>query len=85
MAGRISRKDGTECERKSLESHWKAIGKPNLSSKELRILLVEVESVINARPLMYVQDDSEIVNYALTPSYLMYGRKIVNLPNSSHH
>ena len=66
-------------------SLWKAIGKPNLSIKELRILLVEVESVIIARPLMYVQDDSEIVNYALTPSHLMYGRKIVNLPNSSHH
>ena len=66
-------------------SLWKAIGSANLSFEELRTLLIEVESVINARPLTYVQDDSEGVNYALTPSHLMYGRKIVNFPNSSHY
>ena len=48
----------------------KAIESAYLSFERLRTLLIEVESVINARPLTYVQDDSEGVNYALTPSHL---------------
>ena len=32
----------------------KVLGSANLSFEELRTLLVKVESVINARPLMYV-------------------------------
>ena len=63
----------------------KAIGSASLSFEELRTLLVEVESVINARPLTYVHDDSDGVNYALMPLYLMRGRKIVNLPNGSQY
>ena len=43
----------------------KAIGSSSLSFEELRTLLVEVESVINARPLTYVHDDAEGVSYVL--------------------
>ena len=39
--------------------------------------------MINARPLTYVHDDSEGIDYALTPSHLIYGRKITSLPNSN--
>ena len=45
-----------------------------LNYDELRTLLIEVEGVINARPLTYVYDDNESVLYPLTPSDLIYGR-----------
>ena len=75
MVGRILERDGTECDKEYSE----AIGSVNLSFEELRTLLVKVDSVINARPLTYMQDDSKGVNYALTPSHLMYGRTAVKL------
>ena len=62
----------------------KSIGSTNLSFEELRTLVVEVEAVINARPLTYVHDDSEGIDYASTPSHLIYGRKITCLPNSNY-
>ena len=52
--------------------------------EELRTLMEEVEGVINARPLTYVQNDDEGVGHALSPSHLMYGRRITSLPNHSH-
>ena len=62
----------------------KSIGRTNLSFEELQTLIVEVEAVIDARPLTYVHDDSEGIDYALTPSHLIYGRKITCLPNGNH-
>ena len=50
----------------------KIIGKATLRLEELITILVEVESVINCRPLTYVYDDQEGVSFALTPSHLMY-------------
>ena len=59
----------------------KAIGNASLFLKNyVRTLLVEVESVINDRSLTYVHDNGEGVSYALMPSHLIYGRKVVNLP-----
>ena len=40
--------------------------------KKLKIVLMEVESVINAKPLTYVHDDAEGVSYALMPPHLMH-------------
>ena len=37
--------------------------------------------MVNARPLTYVHDDTEGIDYALTPSHLIYG---TTLPNSNH-
>ena len=61
----------------------KSIGRTTWSFEEMRTLIVEVEAVINARPLTYVHDDSEGIDYTLTPSHLIYGRKITSLPNSN--
>ena len=45
-----------------------------LSVEELGTLLTEVESVINARPLTYVYDDTEGYSYPLCPSHLLCRR-----------
>ena len=62
------------------------IKKVTVSYDEMYTLLTEVEAVINARPLTYVYDDEESVSYPLTPSDLIYGRRITALnPNSQHY
>ena len=45
---------------------------------------IVIESIINARPLTYVYDDTESVFYPLTPSHLISGRRITNMANNSH-
>ena len=63
----------------------KVIGRAHLNFEELRTLLVEVEALLNARPLTYVQDDDDDgVNYTLSPSHLMYGRRVTSMPNDNH-
>ena len=66
------------------ETAKKVIGQSCLSFEELSTLLTEVECVINARPLAYVYDDLDGVNFALTPSHLIDGQRLQNTPNSSH-
>ncbi|XP_055923206.1 uncharacterized protein LOC129953772 [Eupeodes corollae] len=48
------------------------IGRAVLNFEELRTLLVEVESVINARPLTYISDDPKDIS-PLTPSHFLTG------------
>ena len=62
----------------------KVIGRSCLSFEELNTVLVEVEGIVNARPLMYVYDDLDGINFTLTPSHLINGRRLQNAPNSSH-
>ena len=62
----------------------KAIGRAVLRFDELNTLLIEIESVINSRPLTFVYSDSEGISYALTPAHLLYGRWLVTSPNASH-
>ena len=59
----------------------KVLGRTSLNFEELRTILVEVETTINNRPLTYMYNDSEGVSYPLTPSDLIYGRKIAVTPN----
>lgn len=66
------------------QSLKKAVGRTTLTYDELNTILIEVESIVNARPMTYVYDDNESVSYPLTPSHLIYGRKITSTPNSSH-
>ena len=47
-----------------------------LTYEELETIVFEIEAVINSRPLCYIYDDE--VNEPLTPSHLMYGRRLLN-------
>ena len=62
----------------------KTIGRAMLNYNELHTILVEIEGVINARPLTYVDDDNEGVLYPLTPSHLVNGRNLNRLPNDAY-
>lgn len=61
----------------------KVIGCAHLNFEELRTLL-EVEALLNARPLTYVHEDEEGVNYTLSPSHLIYGQRMTSMPNDSY-
>lgn len=63
----------------------KVLGRSTLNFEELRTVLVEIESVINTRPITYMYDDADSISYPLTPSDLIYGRRISSTPNSSHY
>lgn len=63
----------------------KVIGRCALNYDELLTVLTEIEGVINSRPITYVYDDEESVSYAVTPSQLIYGRRLCSYPNSQHY
>ena len=50
----------------------KVIGRLCLNFEELRTLLVVVECVVNARPIIYLEDDQDGISYALSPAHLIY-------------
>ena len=57
----------------------KVLGKSRLLSEEITTLIVEIENVLNCRPLTYVYTDE--LKEALTPSHLIYGRRLLSLPS----
>ena len=61
----------------------KLIGKAQFSYDELVTALAEIEFVINSRPLTYVSADD--VEEPLTPSHLLVGRRILDLPDHLSH
>ena len=56
----------------------KVIGRSKLYYDELLTILVDVEGVINSRPLTYMAADD--LDEPLTPSHFLYGRRILTLP-----
>ena len=62
----------------------KVVGRGMLNFMEVSTLLVEIECIINARPITYIYDDTEGVSYPLTPSQLINGRNLLQEPNESH-
>ena len=57
----------------------KVIGKARLDFDELQTILIEVESIVNSRPITYVYDELE--SEPLTPSHLLYGHRLAMLPD----
>ena len=62
----------------------KTIGCSSLTFEELRTLLIEIEAILNNRPLTYIYDDENGVSYTLTPADLIYGRRISLTPSGRH-
>ena len=63
----------------------KIVGRALLDFIELNTLLIEIEGIINSRPLTYLFDDSEGVSYPLTPSQLVNGRNLSLLPHDNFY
>ena len=61
----------------------KFVGRAQLSFDELVTVLAEIEAVINSRPLTYVSAGD--IEEPLTPSHLIVGRRILNLPDHLSH
>ena len=61
----------------------KIIGQANFSYDELLTAVIEVEGVLNSRPLSYVSVDD--LDEPLTPSHLLHGRRIMSLPDHLCH
>ena len=57
----------------------KIIGQAKFSYDELNTALVEVEAVVNSRPLTYVSSDD--LEEPLTPSHLLVGCRLLSLPD----
>ena len=57
----------------------KTLGRSFISLQQLQTIVVEVESMLNDRPLTYVNSDLQDLQ-PLTPSHLLYGRRIQQAP-----
>jgi len=57
----------------------KTLGKAFLSFDELHTVIVEIENVLNSRPLIYYSDEDW--EEPLTPSHLLHWRRILSLPD----
>ncbi|GBN52957.1 hypothetical protein AVEN_131216-1 [Araneus ventricosus] len=57
----------------------KTVGKTTLSREELETLLIEIEGVLNSRPLTYVFSEFQ-EPVPLTPAHMLLGRRVNSLP-----
>ena len=57
----------------------KVVGRAKLYYYELLTVLIEIEGVINSRPLTYLSSDD--LDEPLTPSHFLCGRRILTLPD----
>ena len=55
------------------------IGNSRLTFDELMTAVIEVESLLNSRPLSYISS-SELIQ-SLTPSHLLCGRRVLTFPD----
>ena len=58
----------------------KMIGQAKFTADELRTAVIEVEAIINSRPLLYISPDD--LEEPLTPSHLLMGRRVLSLPDN---
>ena len=54
---------------------FKATGRANLTKQELEEILLDMEIVLNSRPLIYIKDNIQMP--LLTPNTLLYGQPIM--------
>ena len=54
----------------------KAVGSRRLTYEELNTVLIEIEAVLNSRPLTYIYEEDVVV--PLTPSHLFCGRRLLD-------
>lgn len=59
----------------------KTISGAKLTYEELLTVVIEVEMILNCRPLSFVS--SEDFEEPLTPSHLLCGRRLMSLPDNS--
>ncbi|CAL1270294.1 unnamed protein product [Larinioides sclopetarius] len=62
----------------------KTLGKSCLTVEQLLTVLIEIEGMINSRPITYVGSDSEEPT-ALTPAHFLLGKRITSLPSVRLH
>ena len=58
----------------------KVIGRARLTSEELLTLVMEVETILNSRPLSYVTQED--LDEPISPSHLLIGRRILSIPDN---
>ena len=59
----------------------KVVSRARLSYEELNTIIIEIEGVLNTRPLTHINEDD--YSESLTPNHLLYGRSLVH--SSSHN
>ena len=59
----------------------KSVGRARLTYDEVLTVLAELEMILNSRPLSYVS--SEDIEESLTPSHLLIGHRVLNLPDTA--
>ena len=55
----------------------KVVGNPRLTNEESETSLIEIEGVLNSRPLIYVYDELD-EQQPLTPSSIVIGRRLLD-------
>jgi len=57
----------------------KVVGRAAFSYDEMHMAIVEIEAIVNSRPLSYIHPDD--LEQPLTPSHLLVGRRLLSLPD----